>query len=190
VGREITRGCHVLTDRREREAYDERIGTDYGQDRRVALKYIFDAEDEYLQGAREMEDNQWANALACFTRAAEANPRDPEYLAAKGWSTYQALKAGQSTDSFAPNKARNTLERALSVDQRHQKAMLYLARLEKDMGNLEASRSWFERLHKMDPANDEVVAALDWLRSYSSSPGRPDDSAGVWNRFKGMFKKK
>jgi len=189
VGDEIGRAREVLTDAKERAIYDNRMSTDYGQDRRVALSYLFEAEAGYQAGARAVEEENWPEALIQFTKAAETNPRDPEYLAWKGWATYQALKSGQSSDSFAPNKARNILERALAVDARHFKAMLFLARIERDMGNAETARGWYERLHKLDPANDEVAAALDFLKMSPRLDRKPDD-AGVWNRVKDIFKKK
>ena len=176
VGKEIGRAVAVLTDSRQRSIYDERIGADYGQDRKIALSYLFEAEKTFQEGVREMEASSWSDALMAFTKAAESNPKDPVYLASKGWATYQALKSGQSTDSFAPNKARNILERALAVDSRNLKAMLYLARLERDMGNIDAARSWYERLQKLDPANDEVAAAIEWLRMSSGVQRRGVDS--------------
>jgi len=189
VGQELDRACEVLTEHQERLAYDTRVGTDYGQDRRVALSFLFDAEEAFQQGLEEMEKGNWPDALILFTKAGEANPRDPEYLAHKGWATYQALKSGQSSDSFAPNKARNILERALAVDSRHIGTMLFLARIEKDMGNLEAARLWYERVQKLDPTNDEVLASLDWLKS-SAGTERRSEEGGAWNRFKGIFRRK
>jgi len=189
VGDEIRRAGEVLTDSKERAIYDNRMSTDYGQDRRVALSYLFEAEGAYQAGQQAEEVENWPEALIQFTKAAETNPRDPEYLACKGWATYQALKSGQSSDSFAPNKARNIMERALAVDARHFKAMLFLARIERDMGNTETARGWYERLHKLDPANDEVAAALDFLKMSPRLDRKPDE-AGVWNRFKDIFKKK
>ena len=189
VGNEISRACTVLTDLRERLAYDNRIGTDYGQDQRVALSFLFDAEGAFQDGVTEMDGANWPDALILFTKAAEANPRDPEYLAHKGWATYQALKSGQSSDSFAPNKARNILERALAVDSRHGRAILFLARLEKDLGNLEASRAWYQRLQKLDPTNDEALASLDWLNASSpTSHGTPEQ--GFWSWLTGIFTRK
>lgn len=189
VGDEIRRANEVLTDPKERAIYDNRMSTDYGQDRRVALSHLFEAETAYRAGVAAVDEENWPEALIQFTKAAETNPRDPEYLACKGWATYQALKSGQSSDSFAPNKARNIMERALAVDARHFKAMLYLARIERDMGNTEPARGWYERLHKLDPANDEVAAALDFLKMSPRLDRKPDE-VGVWNRFKDIFKKK
>ena len=186
VQNEIERACLVLGDARQRALYDNRMNTDYGQDRRVALSFLFDAEGYYQDGHKEMEEERWTEALMLFTKAAETNPRDPEYLAFKGWATYQALRSGQSSDSFAPNKARNILERALAVDPRYVRAMLFLARIEREMNNLEAALSWYERLHRLDPSNEEVAAALDWLKM---SPRRSTND-GVWGKFKGMFSKK
>ena len=187
VEREIERARDVLSNAQERSLYDNRINTDYGQDRRVALSFLFDAEGHYQDAIKEMEADRWTEALLLFTKAAETNPRDPEYLAFKGWATYQALRSGQSSDSFAPNKARNILERALAVDPRYQRAMLFLARLEREMNNLEAALTWFERLHRLDPSNEEVAAALDWLKM---SPRRSSGGDSMWGKFKGMFGKK
>jgi tetratricopeptide (TPR) repeat protein len=189
VGEEIDRACAVLVDPAERTAYDNRINTDYGQDRRLALSYLFEAERNCDEGKASIEANNWPDALILFSKAAEANPRDPEYLAFRGWATYQALKAGQSSDSFAPNKARNILERALAVDPRHARALLFIARIEKEMGNLAAARTWYGRLQKVDPANEEALVQLDWLRTAVESE-KPREESGVWDRFKGLFKKK
>ncbi len=189
VGRELDRAVRVLTDRTERGLYDDHVKTDYGQPAGEALAYLFDAEEAFLEGFAEARQGNWSDALLAFTRAAEANPRDPDYLAYKGWATYQALKAGQSGDSFAPNKARNILERALAVDARNPRALLFLGRIEKEMGNVDSARTWFERLHKLDPANDEVNAALEWLR-LSSGIERRKGQSGFWNWLIGIFRKK
>jgi hypothetical protein len=188
VGSEIDRAARVLTDSRERGIYDNKVGTDYGQDRRVALSFLFDAEEAFQRGLGELRGERWGEALQSFTRAAEANPRDPEYLAYRGWATYQAFKTGATSDSFSPNKARNVLERALAVDPRGTTAMTFLARLEKEMGNTEASRIWYERLHKLDPTSDEAVAVLDWMKKSPRMEKKEED--GVWGRFKSIFKKR
>jgi tetratricopeptide (TPR) repeat protein len=189
IGQEVERAETVLTELGERTVYDNRVGTDYGQDRRVALSFLFDAEEAFLSGVVLAERNEWAEALQRFTRAAELNPRDPEYLARRGWATYQALRTGQSTDSFAPNKARNILERALAVDPRHAHAMLYLARIEKEMENLDAARTWYERLQKVEPASEEAAIAVEKLRSMSRE-NRKAESVSMWERFKGIFRRK
>lgn len=189
IGQEIERAEAVLTELGERTVYDNRVGTDYGQDRRVALSFLFDAEEAFQAGIVLAERNEWAEALQRFTRAAEINPRDPEYLARRGWATYQALRTGQSTDSFAPNKARNILERALAVDPRHAHAMLYLARIEKEMDNLDTARTWYERLQKVEPSSEEAGIALEKLRSVARE-GRRAESVSMWERFKGIFRKK
>ena len=189
IGQEVERAETVLTELGERTVYDNRVGTDYGQDRRVALSFLFDAEEAYLAGVVLAERNEWAEALQKFTRASEINPRDPEYLARRGWATYQSLRMGQSTDSFAPNKARNILERALAVDPRHAHAMLYLARIEKEMDNLDAARTWYERLHKVEPANEEAAVTLDRFRN-SAREVRKVESVSIWERFKGIFRRK
>jgi tetratricopeptide (TPR) repeat protein len=189
IGQEVERAETVLTELGERTVYDNRVGTDYGQDRRVALSFLFDAEEAFLAGVVLAERNEWAEALQRFTRAAELNPRDPEYLARRGWATYQALRTGQSTDSFAPNKARNILERALAVDPRHAHAMLYLARIEKEMENLDAARTWYERLQKVEPASEEAAIAVEKLRSMSRE-NRKAESVSMWERFKGIFRRK
>lgn len=189
IGREVERAENVLTELAERTVYDNRVGTDYGQDRRVALAFLFDAEEAFLAGVVLAERGEWAEALQRFTRAAELNPRDPEYLARRGWAAYQALRTGQSTDSFAPNKARNILERALAVDPRHAHAMLYLARIEKEMDNLDVARTWYERLQKVDPGNEEAAIALEKLRSITRD-GRKPESISMWERFKGIFRRK
>ena len=189
VGRELDRARQVLTLREEREAYDELLGTDYGQERSVALDYLFKAEVAFQKGLAMIKADSWNEALSSFVSAVETNSRDPEYQAYRGWATYQASKTGQSDDTFAANKARNILERALAVDARHQRSLLFLARIEKDQGNINASRMWFERLHKLDPANDEVAAALEWLKLSSGVQRRSSSSTGFWNRIKGFFKK-
>jgi cytochrome c-type biogenesis protein CcmH/NrfG len=153
-----------------------------------ALAALFDAEDALLAGLSAQRQERWLDALESFNRAAELNGRDPDYLAYLGWATYQSYKSGQSDDSFAPNKARNILERALAIDARNARALLFIARIEKGMNNMEAARLWYERLHKLEPANDEVNSALEWLRMSAGISRR--DQSGFWNWLKGIFMRK
>ena len=184
----LNRAQTVLTDRAERIIYDEHIQTQYDGPSAEVLGVLFDAEDALLQGLAAQRGSRWVDALESFTAAAELNPRDPDYFAYQGWATYQCYRAGQSEDSFAPNKARNILERTLAIDGRNPRALLFIARIEKEMGNVEAARVWFERLHKLEPANEEVNAALEWLRLSAGIERR--DQSGFWNWLKGIFTKK
>jgi len=188
VQQELERALTVLTDRTERTTYDEHVGTQYDGATSEVLAILFDAEDALLLGLGAQRGSRWADAVENFSAAAELNPRDPDYFAYQGWATYQAYKAGQSEDSFAPNKARNILERTLAIDGRNPRALLFIARIEKEMGNVEAARVWFERLHKLDPTNEEVNAALEWLRMSAGIERR--DQSGFWNWLSGIFTKK
>jgi tetratricopeptide (TPR) repeat protein len=188
VQAELERALKVLTVRSERAAYDLHVGTQYDRPVQEALAALFDAEDALLAGLSAQRQERWLDALESFNRAAELNGRDPDYLAYLGWATYQSYKSGQSDDSFAPNKARNILERALAIDARNARALLFIARIEKGMNNMEAARLWYERLHKLEPANDEVNSALEWLRMSAGISRR--DQSGFWNWLKGIFMRK
>lgn len=184
----LVRALTVLTDRRERLIYDEHIGTQHDGPTEEVLTVLFDAEDALLLGLAAQRGSRWSDAVENFTTAVELNPRDPDYFAYQGWAIYQCYKTGQSEDSFAPNKARNILERTLAIDGRNPRALLFIARIEKEMGNVEAARVWFERLHKLEPTNEEVNASLEWLRLSAGIERR--DQSGFWNWLKGIFTKK
>ena len=182
IAREIQRATDVLTDREERAVYDNQRGTDYGQDRRVALSLLFDAEATFQHGLSEQKRGNWPAALMQFTRACESNPRDPDYLAHKGLATFQALKEGAGADEVGPQRARAAIEKALALDPRHANAMLFLARIERELGNVQGALQWYERLHKMDPTHSEANAALDALKLSASLAGSTPSGKSLWTR--------
>jgi tetratricopeptide (TPR) repeat protein len=188
VQRELERALTVLTERGQRISYDDHVGTQYDGPTAEVLSVLFDAEDALMLGVGAQRGSRWTDAVENFSAATELNPRDPDYLAYLGWATYQVYKSGQSDDSFASNKARNILERTLALDSRNPRALLFIARIEKEMGNVEAARVWFERLHKLEPTNEEVNAALEWLRMSAGIERRTQ--SGFWNWLSGIFTKK
>lgn len=188
VQQELDRAFAVLTDREERIIYDVQVGTQYDGSTSEVLGVLFDAEDALILGLAAQRGSRWSDAIDMFTHASELNSRDPDYFAYLGWATYQSFKTGQTEDSFATNKARNILERTLAIDLRNPRALLFIARIEKELGNVEAARVWFERLHKLEPTNEEVKAALEWLRLSAGIERR--DQSGFWNWLKGIFAKK
>lgn len=102
---------------------------------------------------------------------------------------YQGFKAGQIRDDFAPNKARQLLEKALQIDDRCERGLYYRAALERDLGNTDDAATYLARVLRVNPdhptARDELKT-LTRPRS-GSQAARNSEKKGIWARIKALF---
>jgi tetratricopeptide (TPR) repeat protein len=65
-------------------------------------------------------------------------------------------------------EAKTVFETALSLDPENLIALRHLADISRDLGDVAAAKSWYERVLQADPRNDEVVAIVEKLSSATS----------------------
>jgi tetratricopeptide (TPR) repeat protein len=185
----VDRAKTVLMTRGERRIYDERNGVEYSREPEEIYSKLFDAHEFFQQASRRMKMTHWVEAYNLLGRAADLNSNESEYFAYRAWSLYQGFKSGQIRDDFAPNKARQLLEKALKVHDRCARALYYRALLERDLGNTDDAATYFARVLRVNPDHPTARAELKTLtrpRS-GSSPSQAPERKGLWARLKALF---
>jgi len=184
----VDRAEQVLTHIKSRKYYDEMASTTYPLERNAWLHQLFHAERDFQFGLKLLQEKEFARAVDLIGRAVTTNGNDPDYVAWRGYATYQRAKSGIWDDPSAVTRARADLEAALTLEPRHTRALLFMARMEDDQNNLDAALAWYSRLQKADPGNEEAAEALERLRKIASEKRSGDP--GGWLKFRGMFNKK
>jgi len=187
---EIQRARDVLTDMQERLAYDRHIEIAYPPGLRAHLEVLFEAETLFEIGREAMKAKDFARAAELFEKANLLNPREPEYVAVAGWSTYQSYVSGLVTREESLPRAHAAIQRALAVDPRHQRSILFLARIHRELNEREEALEWYERLLKIDPTNEEASVWTRELKGWVESRRRSASATGPWARFTGLFRRK
>lgn len=184
----VDRAELVLTHLKSRRHYDEMLSTPYPMDRQVWLHQLFHAERDFQAGLKLVTSKELTRAVDMLSRAVTSNSNDPDYVAWRGYALYQRHKSGMFEDPTAVTRVRADYEKALTLDPRHARALLFMARLEDELDNLEGAMSWYARLQKVEPGNEEAAEALERLRRTVAE--RRSGDPGGWLKFKGMFNKK
>lgn len=184
----VDRAELILTNAKARRRYDEMLDTQYPLERRAWLHQVFAAERDYQAGLRFYNGGDFGRALDMFHRAVTGNAYDPDYIAWRGQSLFMYHKANRRDDQSYVGRSRAEFEKALALDPRHARSLLFLARLELEQGDTDASAGWYSRLQKVEPGNEEAAEVLERLRRENPSR-KPSDDKG-WTRFRGMFGKK
>jgi tetratricopeptide (TPR) repeat protein len=187
---EIQRARDVLTDLQERLAYDRHMEIAYSPGLRAHMETLFEAEALFETGREAMKAKEFERAADLFEKANLLNPREPEYVAVAGWSIYQSYAAGTVTREESLPKAHAAIQRALAVDPRHQRSMLFLARIHRELNEREEALDWYERLLKIDPTNEEASVWIRELKPWVESRRRSAAATSSWARFTGLFKRK
>ncbi len=187
---EIQRSRDVLTDMRERLAYDRYLEVAYPPGLRAHLETLFEAEALFEAGRGALKAKEFGRAAELFGKATLLNPREPEYIAVAGWATYQTYVAGIATREESLPKAYAAIQRALAVDPRHQRSMLFLGRIHRELNEREEALDWYERLLKIDPTNEEASVWTRELKPWVESRRRSASATSSWARFAGLFRRK
>lgn len=184
----VDRAEQVLTHFKSRRHYDEMLSTPYPMERQVWLHQMFHAERDFQAGLKLITAKELTRAVDMLGRAVTSNANDPDYVAWRGYALYQRHKSGRFEDPTAVSRVRADFEKALTLDPRHARALLFMARLEDELDNLEGAMNWYARLQKVEPGNEEAAEALERLRRTVAE--RRSGDPGGWMKFKGMFNKK
>jgi CheY-like chemotaxis protein/tetratricopeptide (TPR) repeat protein len=116
-----------------------------------------DAEMQFQQGDAALRARDYDAALRCFGRALELYPEEGEYHAHYGW----ALHLRHPNDVAMAGEAMEHLQRAIKLAPDREKPYLFMGRLCKAIGRVEAAEKMFSRALKIQP---ECLDALRELR--------------------------
>ncbi len=184
----IDRSWSMLINRNERRIYDERNGTRYPEPAEYVYSRLFDADEFFQQARRRMKMTHWVEAYNLLGRAVDLNPLESEYFAYRAWSLFQGYQNGQIKDDFAPNKARQLLDKALKTRDRCERALYYRARLERSLGNNDEAATCYARLLRVNPHHP---TAKDELKEFTRPDGMTSTpepvKRGFWDWFKSLF---
>lgn len=153
----ISSAYEEIGDREKRNAYLRRQqGRDAEQRELEVGQRAVQAELAFQKGEIALKAGQVGVALPLFEKAAETYPEEGEYVAYWGWTWYLA-------DPDAPQR----LERAITIVQRgrqlapdREKPYLFLGRLCKANGRMDAAEKMFMRAVQLDPDSVEALREL------------------------------
>lgn len=190
VRQEVARAKDVLCDRAERLVYDRAQQIQYPQGVQDYVDTLFEAEDLFSRARKMLDEKDFSGAKEALYSASMLNPQEPEYMALYGWVFYQLYNAGLMTRDDALKEASASINKALSVDARHVRSVLFMARIHKEVNEREEALSWYERLQKLDPTNEEAAVWVPELKRWIGPQKRAATPTGTFARFMGLFKKK
>jgi CheY-like chemotaxis protein/DnaJ-domain-containing protein 1 len=130
----------------EREAAEREVG-----------KRALDAETNFQQGDAALRARDYESALRCFGRALELYPDEGEYHAHYGW----ALHLCHPNNPAMAGEAMEHVQRGMKLAPDREKPYLFMGRLCKAIGRVDAAEKMFTRALKIQP---DCLDALRELR--------------------------
>ncbi len=124
---------------------------------RAETKRVLKAEASYQRGEAALRSRDYEGALTHFGAAIQAYPEEGEYHAHYGW----ALHLCHPDDPTIAQEAMEHVKRGAKLAPEREKPYLYLGRLCKAVGRLDAAERMFTKAVRLRP---ECVEALRELR--------------------------
>ena len=130
-----------------------------------------------------MKRNDLVQAEQLCRHANELDPKQADYLALLAW--LEAQKPDNQT-AKASLECITALDRALSLNERCERAYFYRGMLHKRLGNAQSAVRDFREAAELNPRNIDAVREVRLYGMRRSSQPPPKSSNGLFNRF---FKK-
>ncbi|MCZ7583559.1 MAG: DnaJ domain-containing protein [Deltaproteobacteria bacterium] len=150
----------------EDETPDERI---------QGVKRVILAEQRYQQGLQFIKDKRFTRAAHAFKEALDVVPNEPEYISYYGWALYNipfekdadeeelALRPKESMADIQ-FEARESINRAISVNPKTEKAYVFLGRIYKQQGMIEFAEKQYEKALICNPNSIEALRELRLIK--------------------------
>ncbi|MHA1568790.1 MAG: tetratricopeptide repeat protein, partial [Alphaproteobacteria bacterium] len=113
----------------------------------------------FQQGEEALRNSDFVGARDLFAQAMALNPKEAEYFAYLGWTTFQE----RPEDPEAIQKGRDLLEQAVSINPGLDSAYMFLGLLELNEGHKDRAREFFEKAVQYNPENTRAQAELKKL---------------------------
>ena len=126
---------------------------------------LLEAEVEFQKGEAFLRSRSYEAALLCFGNALQRKPEEGEYHAHYGWCLFLI----HQDESAMVGEAIEHVRRGLKLARDHDKPYLFLGRLHKATGNIDAAEKMFTRAVQIRP---ESVEALRELRLINMRRGK------------------
>lgn len=121
---------------------------------------------EIAQGIAFYKAGQYKNSVDAFGRAAALNPNDPIPHLYLGLAWQQQFIPNGREQASAVH-AHDEFERAIALDATAWPPLLFMARLERDLGNFGEARRRYEQALRLDPSDANTYVALGALAMQS-----------------------
>jgi CheY-like chemotaxis protein len=126
-----------------------------------------EAEVEFQKGEAHLRSRSYQAALLCFGNALERKPQEGEYIAHYGWCLYLI----HPDETAMVEEAIEHVKRGLKLARDHDKPYLFLGRLYKATGKVEAAERMFARAVELRPESVEALRELRLINMRRSKQG-------------------
>jgi CheY-like chemotaxis protein/tetratricopeptide (TPR) repeat protein len=169
----LTRAHDTLLDPKRRKAYEsERKRGERSAVQQAKNQKAVQAEVEFQHGEALLRQRDYERALAHFTRARDASPKEGEYLAHYAWCFYLC----NPDNATVVQEALAHMKRAVKMARDQEKPYLFLGRLCKVVGDGAGAEQMFTRAVQIRP---DCVEAMRELRLINM---RKDKGRGLIGR--------
>ncbi len=154
IFRYLTRAHETLSDDEKRGPYLTTVqdgGGTPAADRQLAS--IVQAAMEFRKVEVLMRRREWAEALRLVDEILSVSDDDPDYHATRGWLLFQQ----HPTDTAMRASALASIESALELSERHDKAHYYKGMILQRAGRAREAADCFRKAAEINPKNIEAV---------------------------------
>lgn len=152
----ISSAHDVLTDPAEREKYVRDLSQGVKRDMGDEVGKILAAEGKFQKGEELLRVRDFAGAHACFQEAVNLYGEEGEFHAWLGWSQFQM----NPEDSKVIDQALRSLERAVSLNPKSDRAYLFTGYIHKATGRPDKAEKQFEKAIQCNPDCTEALREL------------------------------
>lgn len=153
----ISDAYHTLTDETKRKKYDDEVLRGIKDDATDEANAILNAEHQFLKGERLLKAGNIAKAHEAFAQAVELYPKESEYQACFGWTTF---KLNHPADAKKADEGEKIVKQALTMNARNDKAHYFLGQIAKTRGDLDEAKKQFEKALDIQPDNIDAQREL------------------------------
>jgi hypothetical protein len=180
----------ALSDAARRKEYLERLHQGGGTaDDDAKLARVVDAALEFQKAEILLKKHDLDGAEALATRAAEADPEQPEYVTLLVWIQAQrrgdppGMQEGATSSHF--DDLIQTLSNVLAKEPRYERALYYRGVLQKRAGRIDKAIRDFKLVAEINPKNIDAVreVRLHEMRRRTSPTSPPTDGGGLFGKF-------
>jgi tetratricopeptide (TPR) repeat protein len=147
---------------------------------------VLEAESHFLKGEAFLKKGEHAEAVQCFARATQGNPREPQYRAFLAWARFASL--GDGKDAVA-RETLKVLEAVLRERPRFARGHYWVGLLWQRLGDVGRAEQAFRAAVAVD--RDFIDASRELrlieLRRHRPAAGKPEALRG--GRLAKLFKK-
>ena len=164
----ISEAYHTLSDETKRRKYDDEVLRGISDDATDEANAILTAEHQFLKGERLLKAGNVEKAHEAFEEAVKLYPKESEYQACLGWTTF---KLAHPSDSAKAAEGEKIIKNALTMNARNDKAHLFLGQIARIKGDLEQAKKQFQKALDIQPDNVEAQRELRVLDMRESKKG-------------------